>query len=67
MGVGAAQCIFLGDSAVDIQTAARAGMWPVGAGWGFRPVEELVQAGAARVIDHPMDLLENLVERLAKS
>ncbi len=56
MGVPPSQCIFLGDSAVDMQTASRAAMRPVGAGWGFRPAEELWQAGAVEVIRHPMDL-----------
>jgi phosphoglycolate phosphatase len=58
MGVAAENCIFLGDSAVDMQTAKSAGMLPIGAGWGFRPADELWQAGAAQVIAHPMDLQE---------
>ena len=57
MGVEPGECIFLGDSAVDIETAIRAGMQPVGAGWGFRPVEELTEAGAVVVLDHPNELL----------
>ena len=60
MGIPAAQCIFLGDSAVDMQTAQRAGMQAVGAAWGFRDVPELVQAGAGAVIDHPLELLDLL-------
>jgi phosphoglycolate phosphatase len=51
-----ARCIFLGDSAVDMQTAVAAGMIPIGAGWGFRPSEELWGAGARYVISHPMEL-----------
>ncbi len=57
MGVMPSDCIFLGDSAVDIETALRAGMHPVGAKWGFRPVQELMEAGAWKVIHHPGDLL----------
>ena len=60
MGVAPAACLFLGDSAVDMETARRAGMAAVGAGWGFRPVQELREAGALRVIDHPLDLLDLL-------
>ncbi|RJQ65203.1 MAG: HAD family hydrolase [Desulfobacteraceae bacterium] len=56
MGVAPAACIFLGDSAVDMQTARRAGMLAVGAGWGFRPVGELWDGGAVHVLDHPLDL-----------
>lgn len=58
MGVLPARCIFLGDSGVDMEAAYRAGMVPVGAGWGFRPSEELVAARATRVIQHPLELLE---------
>jgi len=57
MHVPPADCIFLGDSAIDIQTARSAGMLAVGVAWGFRPVEELHDAGAAHVIDRPLDLL----------
>lgn len=58
MGVKPSACIFLGDSSVDMITAQRAGMHPVGAGWGFRPIEELTLAGAVKVLHHPMELLE---------
>jgi phosphoglycolate phosphatase len=57
MGAAPAACLFLGDSAVDMETARRAGMAAVGAGWGFRPVQELREAGALQVIAHPLDLL----------
>jgi phosphoglycolate phosphatase len=60
LGVTPECCIFLGDSCNDMQTARRAGMLPVGAGWGFRPVQELWETGAAHVIDHPLSLLEIL-------
>lgn len=60
MAVSPSDCLFLGDSAVDMQTAQRAGMLPVGADWGFRPTRELVDAGAAHVIKHPMELLRLL-------
>jgi phosphoglycolate phosphatase len=58
MGISPANCIFLGDSAVDMETGRRAGMQPVGAAWGFRPPEELSDAGAVAVIHHPLKLLE---------
>jgi phosphoglycolate phosphatase len=56
-GVPAARVVYLGDSLVDMRTATAAGMIPVGALWGFRTREELVQSGAAVVIDAPLDLL----------
>jgi phosphoglycolate phosphatase len=57
MGIAPARCVFLGDSAVDMQTAQGAGMQGVGAAWGFRTKKELMAAGAAAVIDHPHALL----------
>jgi len=38
--------IFIGDTSIDMQTARAAGMFPVGALWGFRPAEELIATGA---------------------
>ena len=58
MDVHPENCIFVGDSGVDMETARRACMLPVGAGWGFRPVSELRDAGAVDVIGHPLDLLD---------
>ncbi len=50
------QCIYLGDTAVDMQTAVAAGMLPVGVLWGFRGAEELWQSGASRVVASPSEL-----------
>ena len=57
-GLPPARVGYLGDSLVDMRTATAAGMLPVGASWGFRTCEELVESGAAVVIDAPLDLLE---------
>ncbi len=57
MGVPPEQCIFLGDSGVDMETARHAGMAAVGAGWGFRPKDELKAAGAQTILDHPLELI----------
>jgi phosphoglycolate phosphatase len=60
MGVAPSACIFIGDSAVDMQTAQKSGMRPVGAAWGFRTPAELLEAGAWAVINHPLELLDLL-------
>ena len=49
--------IYVGDTASDIQTAIRAGMLPLGVQWGFRPEEELVQAGAKAILTSPSEIL----------
>lgn len=64
IGVGAADALYLGDSDVDMETARRSGMTPVGAAWGFRGEAELRAAGAAAVIHHPGELVP-LVERIS--
>ena len=57
MGVPPAEVLYLGDTNTDMQTAVAAGMYAVGAAWGFRSPEELTAAGAAVVISHPAELL----------
>jgi phosphoglycolate phosphatase len=51
------ECMYLGDSKTDMQTAVAAGMYPVGALWGFRDAQELLQYGAQALIEHPVDLI----------
>lgn len=48
---------FVGDSNVDMQTAANAGMIPVGVSWGFRPVEELLEHGAKIVLNSMQEIV----------
>ena len=58
IGVNPSNTFYAGDSDVDIKTAVAAGFYPVGAGWGFRGKEELVENGAREVIDEPIQLLQ---------
>ena len=57
MGVDIKDCIYIGDSEVDIQTGANAGIPAVGAAWGFRGRPLLSEAGAKIIIDRPEELL----------
>jgi phosphoglycolate phosphatase len=50
------ECVFVGDTSIDIKTAIAAGMIPVGVAWGFRPVEELESAGAHKILENPKDV-----------
>ncbi len=47
----------LGDSNVDIETARNAHIVPLGAGWGFRGVQELTEAGASVILMSIKELL----------
>ncbi len=57
-----ADVLYVGDSAVDIETARRACVESVGVSWGFRPVRELTGAYADHIITAPADLLDLLNE-----
>jgi len=50
--------LYLGDTDTDMKTAVSAGMFPVGALWGFRSAEELLSSGARKLIGRPQELLE---------
>ena len=50
--------IYVGDSEVDIATAANAGMDCIAVAWGFRTREEQERAGAMVFADDPLDRLE---------
>ena len=57
LGVSPNECLFVGDSEIDIKTAINAGMTPIGVLWGFRPRHVLEAAGATRLISEPGELL----------
>lgn len=52
-GVCASDTLFVGDSGVDMHTAANAGVDAAGVTWGFRPREELEQFAPAHIVDRP--------------
>ena len=52
--------IYLGDTSIDMKTAVAAGMFPVGALWGFRTGKELLENGAQVLIKRPQDILNLL-------
>ena len=60
MNAAPGEVFFVGDSATDIKTATNAEVVPVGVTWGYRDHDELVDAGAAILIDHPRQLLEHV-------
>lgn len=50
-GVGRPECVMVGDSCVDMQTAHNAGITAVGVSWGFRPRAELEENRADYIAD----------------
>ena len=60
IGIRPESFLYLGDTNTDMQTAVAAGMFPVGALWGFRPEAELREAGARFLAARPLDVLAAL-------
>ena len=52
-----ASILYVGDSGIDMLTATRAGMYPLGVLWGFRPESELLEFGAKALVQRPEEIL----------
>ena len=53
--------LYLGDSLVDRDTAANAGVPFIACSWGFVSRQALTEAGVTRIIDQPQVLLRNTI------
>ena len=60
LGVTRAETVYIGDSDVDVETARNAGVACCAVSWGFRSVQCLRDAGAARIAANPQELLAML-------
>jgi len=56
-GCQPSEALHVGDTATDMQLAYNAGVESVGVLWGYRPLEELQEAGADHIIRVPEELL----------
>ncbi|MDR3277224.1 MAG: HAD family hydrolase [Oscillospiraceae bacterium] len=56
-GLDAGEIVFVGDTGVDMLTAKNAGMYGVGALWGFRTASELQKGGARELLARPLDVV----------
>ena len=65
LGVKPEECVFIGDSGMDVATAVNSGAVPVGELWGFRKKDELLDNGAKYIISKPLELLK-IIEELNK-
>lgn len=53
-------CLYIGDTSVDVKTGKAGGVATVGVLWGFRSREELEGAGASFIIEKPAELIQIL-------
>ena len=58
LGVSPSEAIYVGDSDVDLQTAAAAGLPCISVLWGFRSKDFLIAHGATTFAETPQDVLE---------
>lgn len=59
MKVSPSECIYVGDSNVDMKTAQNGEISQIiGVSWGFRPTKELKEAGAKYIVNEPMEIIE---------
>ncbi len=61
------QCLYIGDTATDMQTGNAAGMDTIGVLWGFRDREELKSANAGMIASDPAQILDAAQHGLQKT
>lgn len=62
LGVAPNECIFVGDSGMDMAVAKNSGCVALGVIWGFRSEEELLLNGADYIAKKPAEILEIIKE-----
>ena len=62
-GVRPEECMYIGDTNVDMMTGNRAGMFTVGVLWGFRDRKELMDNHAHALAEKPEDLIRLYIEK----
>lgn len=63
LGLAPGDCSLIGDSTMDVETARRAGMRPVGVTWGYHDRAALLAAGADPLVDSVHELRDVLQAR----
>ena len=61
--VSADECVYVGDTATDMNTGKNAGIYTVGVLWGFRGEDELKESGADAIASTPEELYAAIKER----
>ena len=62
LGVKPTECVFVGDTNVDIFTAKNSDMISLGVLWGFRDFDELKNAGADHIVNKPNEILDIILK-----
>ena len=56
------EAVYIGDSEVDIQTAANAGLDCISVSWGFRDPDFLLKCGATVIADTPQQIYDLIID-----
>ena len=59
-GLVAGVTLVIGDAIYDMQMAKAAGATAIGVSWGYASVDDLWNAGADAIVDHPSELLVHI-------
>lgn len=57
LNVATEECVYIGDSDVDMQTGNAAGVTTIGVSWGFRSKEVLKEHGATYIVDKAEEII----------
>jgi len=63
LGVKPSECIFIGDSGMDMAVARNAGVKSIGVLWGFRTEKELKENGAYYIVRSPQEI-ESIIKNI---
>lgn len=58
MRLAPSHCLYIGDTAIDMQTGKSAGMFTIGVLWGFRDRRELEEHHADLIVDQPLEIVD---------
>ena len=58
LGVKRGETMYIGDSGVDMQTGKNLHSLTVGVSWGFRTEDELMENGADKIVNSPLQIVE---------
>lgn len=61
LGVSSAECAYVGDSDVDVETARNSGLDCIAVDWGFRDRDNLLNAGAKIIVSTAEELTNMLI------
>ena len=57
LGLSPTECVFVGDSDVDVKTAQNAGMISVAVTWGMRDRAIVEEANPSHIVENPDELI----------